>query len=255
MNATASSTMIDRRAGDQRFHFWMASAFVFIAFGGFMPTYWLPVAAGTFHPPAIIHVHGLLLFTWTLFYFAQTALVAMGRTPDHRNWGLAGIALFATLVCSILATKIAMLRLDDQMGVGDAGRRFAAVSLVGLPLYIGVFALAIAKVRKPETHKRLMLLLMVAFMHPAIARVFATLLAGPGGHDGPPPVFFAVPPGLVSDLLLVVAIVHDWRTRGRPHRVYVIGGAMMLAEQILVVPIAASAWWMASARAFQGILG
>lgn len=256
MNATASSTMTNRRAGEQRFHLWMAGAFVFVAFGGFMPTYWMKIANGTFHAPPIVHIHGLLLFTWTLFYFAQTALVAAGRTPDHRSWGLAGIALFATMICSILMTKIAMLRIDDHYGVGDAGRRFAAVSLVGLPLVITFFALAIANVRRPDVHKRLMLLLMVAFMHPAVARVFVALLAGPDtGHSGPPPAFFAVPPGLVSDLLLVVALVYDWRTRGRPHRVYVIGGSALLAEQILMVPISMTAWWMQFMHAYQGMLG
>jgi hypothetical protein len=36
----------------------------------------------------------------------------------------------------------------------------------------------------------------------------------------------------VADLLLVVAIVHDWRTRGRPHPVYVFGGVALLAVQL-----------------------
>src|SRR5436190_7654361 len=75
------------------FYVWMAAAFVIVAFGGFSPTYWAPVAAGTFKAPPIIHIHGMLMFTWVCFYFLQTALVATGRTLNHRNWGLAGIAL------------------------------------------------------------------------------------------------------------------------------------------------------------------
>ena len=47
------------------------------------------------------------------------------------------------------------------------------------------FSLAIANVRRPETHKRLMYLIMAAFMHPAIARVMLTLFAPPAAH-GPP---------------------------------------------------------------------
>jgi hypothetical protein len=72
------------RADARRFHLWMSTVFLLIAFGGFIPTYWAKVASGTFHAPPIIHIHGMVLFTWTLFYFLQTAWVAAGR-PAHRR--------------------------------------------------------------------------------------------------------------------------------------------------------------------------
>src|SRR5436853_604700 len=104
--------------------------------------------------------------------------------------------------------------------------------MAGVLMLIGFFSLAIANVRRPETHKRLMYLIMVGFMHPAIARVMLTLFAPPGAQ-GPPPVFVAVPPGLIADLLIVVAMIYDWRTRGRPHHVYVYGGLTLLADQLM----------------------
>lgn len=78
-----------------RFHFRMAMVFVVIAFGGFTPTYWAAVASGTFAAPPIVHVRGALLFSWTLLYLIQTALVASGRTTRHQALGLFGIALFS----------------------------------------------------------------------------------------------------------------------------------------------------------------
>lgn len=242
------------RAAGRQFYVWMAGVFVLIAFSGFTPTYWAPVARGTFGGPPILHIHGALLFSWTLFYFAQTAWVVSGHTATHRAWGLAGIALFSIMVCSILVTVVIVLRLDDVRGYGDAGRRFSAVPLVALPTFIAFFALAIANVRRPEVHKRLMYLVMVGCMHPAIARVALTLFAPPGAQ-GPPPVFVAVPPGLVADLLLVIAIVYDVRTRGRPHPVYVWGGLCLLASQFATVPIAATAGWMSIARFLEGLGG
>ncbi len=255
MEATLAQSSVDR-VNSRRFHVWMAGVFVLIAFGGFTPTYWARMAAGTFHAPPIVHIHGFLLFTWTLFYFLQTALVAAGRTPNHRAWGLGGIALFSVLICSIIATRITMLRLDDAHGMGDASRRFSAVVFVALPLLIGLFAAAIANIRRPEVHKRIMYVLMASMMTPALARLFLTFLAPPGaGADGPPPVFVAVPPAVVACLLIVVAMVYDWRTRGRPHQVYVYGLVLVLAETFLQVPISTSQTWMNIATALQHIPG
>ncbi len=242
------------RSSDRHFHLWMAGVFVLIAFGGFTPTYWAPVASGTFRGPPILHLHGALLFSWTLFYFTQTAWIAKGHTSTHRAWGMAGIALFSVMMCSILVAQISVMRIADTRGYGDAGRRFAAVALCGLPVLIGFFWLAIANVRRPGIHKRFMYLLMVGFMHPAIARVVLTLFAPPGAQ-GPPPVFVAVPPGLIADLLIVVAVIYDWRTRGRPHPVYVYGGLTLLTEQLLTVPISATQTWMSVSRFLEGLAG
>jgi hypothetical protein len=255
MEATVSGTD-GTRLDTRRFHLRMAAVFVLIAFGGFIPTYWAPVASGAFHAPPITHIHGILLFSWTLFYFIQTAWVASGRTPDHRAWGLAGISLFTLMICSIIVLKITMMRLDDARGLGDASRRFAAVTFGAMPVMIGMFALAIANVRRPEIHKRLMYVLMTGLMIPALARLFLTFLAPPGAAaGGPPPAFVAFPPAVVAALLVVVAIVHDWRTIGRPHKAYVYGGLVVLVANILAVLMAGTDTWMSIARYLQSLGG
>src|SRR4051812_26984784 len=105
MSATINDTGAVRAADGavistgRHFYVWMAAGFLLIAFGGFVPTYWAKLAAGTFDRPPIFHIHGLLLFSWTAFFFVQTVLVAAGRRLDHRTWGLAGIALFSLLMC------------------------------------------------------------------------------------------------------------------------------------------------------------
>ena len=198
--ANASPLVAER----SRFYVWMAGVFILVAFSGFTPTFWAPVAKGTFRAPPIIYIHGALLFTWTWFFFAQTALVAARRTLDHRAWGLAGISLFSVLMCSILVGEAAVLRRDELAGFGDAARRFSAVTLLAWPMMAGLFALAMINIKKPESHKRYMMVLMIGMMTPAIARVFITLFAPPGAAAaGPPPAFVALPPSLVADLLLV----------------------------------------------------
>jgi hypothetical protein len=101
-----------------------------------------------------------------------------------------------------------------------------------------------------------MMLLMIGMMTPAIARVFITLFAPPGAAAaGPPPAFVSLPPSLVADMLLVGAIVRDWRVVGRPHPVYVYGGLALLAQQLLVVPVSYTGWWLHIARAYQNLAG
>ncbi len=239
-----------------RFHFWMAALFLLIAFGGFTPTYWVPVATARFHQPPIVHIHGVLLFAWTLLYFAQTWLIAAGRLARHRGWGMAGIALFTAMVCSILVTKITNLHLAEAAGMGDAERRFSAVALCSLVPMVALFTAAIRNVGRPEVHKRWMYLLMCFLMVPALARVFLVALAPPGAAaGGPPPVAVIIPPTLVAALLAAVGALYDWRTRGRVHPVYAWGAPAVVLWTLAIVPFSSTSTWMRIARAIEALAG
>ena len=236
------------------FYVGMAATCVLIAFGGFVPTYWAKIAQGSFGGGPLLHLHGALFFAWTLFFLLQTALVATGRIVNHRDWGLAGIALATAMAFTVVIAAIRSIKVAETISMGDEARRFAIVSLSGLVLFAVFFTLAIVNVRRAESHKRYMLVAMVPLMQAATARVFMRLFAPPGAV-GPPPVFVAVPPGLVVDMLLVAGMVYDWRTRGRPHPIYVVGLAVNVAVQLLCVPLAGTAAWMAIARAVEALAG
>lgn len=242
------------RAQTRWFYVGMAAVFVVVAFGGFVPTYWAKMASGAFTGAPILHFHGLFFFTWTLFFLVQTSLVATGRIMDHRAWGVAGVSLATAMGFTVVLAAINSIKAAETIGMGDEARRFTAVSLLGLALAAGFFTTAIARNRDGELHKRLMILMMVTLMHPAIARVFMTLFAPPGAV-GPPPVMMAVPPGLAADLLLIPAMIYDWRTRGRPHSVYLLGLGLLLAYQLTLVPISATPGWMSFARWVEGLAG
>jgi hypothetical protein len=79
------ATLNPVRQSGSYFYVWMAVVCALVAIGGFAPTYWTKIAAGSFHGPTIIHLHGFLLFSWVCFYLLQTTLVATGRsTSDIR---------------------------------------------------------------------------------------------------------------------------------------------------------------------------
>jgi hypothetical protein len=249
----AASLRVDRTRS-HGFYVAMAAIFVLIAFGGFIPTYWAKLVQGSFHANPIVHIHGALFFAWTLFFLFQTALVAGGRTPDHRSWGLAGISLGTAMAISIVLAAMNSMKTADAAGFAEQGRQFAIVPLAALPVFVAFFAAAIANVRRPEIHKRLMLLTMMPLMHAAIFRVYLVSTAPPGAV-GPPPAAAAIPPGLITDLLIVAGMIHDWRVRRRPHPVYVVGGAIMVAEEVLSGLLGASPAWLAFAAWVESLAG
>jgi hypothetical protein len=50
-------------------------------------------------------------------------------------------------------------------------------------------------------------------------------------------------------------MVYDWRTRGRPHKVYVYGGILVLLELFLVVPISGTKAWLTTAQFLEHLAG
>lgn len=237
------------RASGNSFYVWMAGVCALIAFGGFAPTYWLQLAPATFIGAPLIHLHAALFSGWTLLFLSQTVLAANGRIDHHRAWGVAGVSLATAMIVVGAATAIQGFNAQIADGHGAAQRMFLIVPISALVVFAAFFATALANVNRPEIHKRLMLLATVSLLQAAMARVFFTLITGggPGRRPGlgpPGTVIQTVAPGLIVDLLIVAAMIYDWRTRGRPHSAYVIGGGLLLAAQLLRVPLSTTPTWL-----------
>jgi hypothetical protein len=248
------------RAKVSHFYVWMAAACALVAFGGFAPTYWLQLPARTFVGPPLLHMHGALFSAWTLLLLSQTLLAANGRLDHHRAWGLAGISLATAMVVIGLAAAILTLTTGLAAGYGDHSRAFLILPVSAISLFAGFFIAAIANIRRPEAHKRFMLLATISLLQAAMGRIFFVLVTGGGpglrpGLGPPPPLVIGLVPSLIIELLIVAGIVHDWRTRGRPHPVWLIGGAVMTAVILLRGPLSGTSDWLAFADALAHITG
>lgn len=223
------------QSGFASFYVTMAAIFALIAFAGFAPSYWLRLPSGTFAGSPMLHLHGLLFSIWTLYFLSQAVLVANGRLRSHKSWGLAGISLATAMVFTGIAVAIAGLTRRIELGYGDEGRAFAVVPVTSALLFGGLIIFAMANLRRPEWHKRLMLVATAALLQPAIARF---IFMANGRSDaalrqaGPPPaVEFTMIPGAIADTLILVALLYDWKARGRPHPAYLWGfGAVLLVH-------------------------
>jgi len=240
------------RANRSWFFVWMAAVCAVLAFAGFAPTYWLQLRPGTFVGSPLLHLHGLLFSAWTIYLLLQTILAARGRVTRHRSWGLLGVSLATAMVVVGLAVANDVLSVRLAAGFADRARAFHIVSTSMIALFGGFVAAAIVFVARPEIHKRLMVLATVAMIPPAIARLFFAVSVGigPGLRPGlgpPRTVASVLAPALVADILILVGVMHDVRTRGRPHLTYVVGGALMLAVQVLREPVSRTHTWYAIA--------
>ncbi len=225
-----------------------AATFVAVAVIGFAPTYWIPLTRAKLEVPPITHVHALFFYGWTLLFLRQTWLAATGEVTRHRELGVAGVALATGMLFVGLNASVTSLKRAEAAGFGDAARAFSIVSVTAIVMFAVLVAIAVLNVRKPEVHKRLMVVATASMLQAAVGRWFLLFLAparpvGVTGVASPPPVFVTVMPGLVANLLIVAAMIHDRRTMGRVHRVYWIAGACVLAVQVLRVPVSTTSAW------------
>jgi hypothetical protein len=243
-----------RRAGRRsRFYLGLALVCALIAIGGFAPSYWLQLPRGTFVGPPLLHIHGILCTAWILFLISQTWLMSRGRTRSHKDWGLAGISLATALIVVGIVVAITSMESSIAQGHGDTARSFLIVPLAALLRFALFTGAAVAFVRNPEWHKRLMIVGTVGLIEAAAAR-FAFLMAvgtGPGIRPGlfaPPPQAMPVVVGLLLQLLIVAGMVHDKRTRGSVHPAWIVGVTVSVAIILLKVPLSATPGWLSFAN-------
>ena len=262
MTATTSDSAPRAAAsGRTRFYLWMAVAMAAAAFLGFAPTFWIPLAQGIPEKIAVLAIHGALFFGWCLFLIYQTWLVASGQSARHRETGLIGISLATAMVIFGTGAAINSAERAGAAGFGPVGETFMIVPMAGMFLFAGLMIAAIMNVRRPEWHKRLLLVATAIMLEAPLARPFIAYvvmggnlppfqgnvgLAGLGGP--PPPVMGVLIPALIADLFIVAGMVFDWRTLGKVHPAYLWAGGITLAEQILRDPFANTGLWHAIAR-------
>lgn len=211
---------------------------------GFFKTFILPSARGAFSAPAVIYIHGGLLFLWTILLVLQSVLIRMRKLKLHRRLGFLSIGLIPCVVISTMAAGVFALERDLGLGGGQS----AVSSLVGTftaPIIFAIlFTAAIAYRRRPEFHKRLMLLAMIAILWPAFFRFrhYFPSVAHPEFVFG-----FALP-----DSMVLFAMLWERVTTGRVHVVYLTAGLALIVENFAEFYLFDSSGWRVLANWLAG---
>ncbi len=215
------------------FYFWMTVAMFATIFGGFGLSYFQPMVAGTLRPVSpIVHFHGLFYFTWMTLLVAQSGLVSSGNIALHKTLGTAGISIATGLV--IFATVITILNVGASLELEVTPFLFELmyISLLAILIFTVLFILAIRNTRRPEYHRRLILLATIGFLGAGINRFYIFIFTV---EFAPFWALYAI-----ADLFIIALLVHDWRENRKIHPATLTGGLVNVVPQVLHVPIATS---------------
>jgi len=228
------------------FFSWMTIVMAAFVFGGFGMTYLYPLTTGTFPTaPPVVHLHGIVFFSWIILLVAQPILIGVRKLPLHKSLGTFGIAL---------ATAIMFMGFITQM-LGAAHSREHPTPNLYNGVYLGImavagfgtmFTLAMRNTRRPEIHKRMILLAMLPILPPGIHR------------------FYMVPLGLKAfpiaamyttlDMMALAILIQEWRSTRRISGYTMFGVGWILVQQALHYPVTHSQWFADFVYALSGMM-
>jgi hypothetical protein len=238
-----------RLLNERMFFTGMALAMALAVFVGFAPTYYL-AALNDARTPILtpsVHIHGALSTAWILLLIVQTRLIAAGRHDIHRLAGLAGVLVgMAILISGIFVALNSERRVHTEATADTLADPyvFLIFPLTGVCLFAAFATLGVLNRRRPDVHKRLMLLATANLIVPALARLAtqATTAMGLAGPKG------AVGGVLLLNVFLAGLVIYDLTTRGRLHPVTLWGVGIIVLSEPLRFVIGFSAPWQAFAR-------
>jgi hypothetical protein len=231
--------MTTKRLGplSQYFYFSMSLLIAAVVIYGFGRTIDQNLIHATPIRPWILYLHAVVFSGWVVFFIVQSALVRVHRVSVHRTLGWFGVAIGALIPVLGISTAITMARFNILHYQSTFATAFLIVPFMDIFCFTIPFALAIYWRRKPEFHRRLMLIATCALTSAAFGRF-------------PHPIrdlWFYV--GV--DLLIFFGVLRDLMVTRRVHAVYRYALPALIIGQVIVMHLflTASPRWIAIANA------
>ena len=229
-------TSIDKRRAERIFYTAMSVAILITVFAGFSRTFFLRPYFQTQPLLPFLIAHGIIFSSWIVLFLTQTTLIAAKRTRLHMRLGIAGGVLASLML--IIGVYTSLVRAKGPSPIPDVNPlSFLTIPLGDMLLFGILVGAALYFRRRPDTHKRLMLLSTIAILPAAVARLPIGFI-----ETGGPLVFFGV-----SDLFILPLLVFDIVTRGRPHRATLLGAALIVISHPLRMVLGGTQAWLAFA--------
>lgn len=236
----ADNVLLRRKNHDHRF-FWIAAAAVVVAvLVGFGPTFYLKPFFN--NPPiarSVIYFHGFVMAAWVLLFAIQVYFISSKKIKLHQQLGYAGIALaFLVFVTGMMVTVSAARYGTASAPPNIPPLEFMIVPFGDMIVFVILFGAAVYYRKNSPNHKRLMLLTMINFLPPAIARFPGDLTNTYG-----PLWFYGVPTILTLGLILLDA----WYNR-RLNKVFLFASIFLVGSMWIRLPLSSTEAWLGFAR-------
>jgi len=203
-------------------HFYVAMALgiaciVVVAFGRQIVGY-------AIHPPPprpwILYLHVTLSSLWVLLFVGQATLINVRRIAWHRFVGWFGLALGSLLPIVGILTALTMARFHIAQGGPDRSASLI-VPIFEMLAFAATFGLAFYWRRRPEYHRRLMLMATCVL-------AFAAFPALPAWIKPMNAWYSAI-------ALILLGAARDWIAMRRVHPVYLYGLPALIAGQLTAI--------------------
>src|ERR1700743_1477816 len=216
---------------ERYFYLFMSLLITVVVFYGFSYTINQNLLHPRVQPPQIVCVHSFVFSAWVFFFILQSALVRSHNVHLHRTLGWVGVGLATSILVLGYTTSTAVLRLAIQRQLPFPTVSFLFVEIMELICFAAPFALAIYWRKRPDFHRRLVLIATCALTEAAFGRIPSL------------PTLFA-PAGV--DALILLGVLRDMIVECHIHKVYLYALPTMIFLQIVAEYTSAhqSSWWI-----------
>lgn len=202
---------------------------------GFLKTFIIPLVSGTKTWPLAIYVHAIFVFGWVTIFLTQSLLIQNKKYKTHIFIGRWAAFMAVGAAISIIPASLFQIERELKEGLGQTAISSIVGSLASATMFLILVTLGILNRKRPQVHKRFMLLATILLIWPAWFR---------WRHYFPsverPDIWFAV---VLSDSLILVAFIWDWLKNKYIHPALLCGGLFIIAENVLEILLFDSTGW------------
>ena len=232
------------RTVERIFYSGMAILLCVCVYIGFSPTYFQAGVLRAPLPSPILHVHGAVFTLWMLLFAVQAALISARRVQWHRSFGTVAFCFPPVMIVLGVMAAIDALHRGVRIGPLDPAVS-AAFPLIGIAAFAIVIYCSWRARRRPDAHKRLILIATMGLVGAAFGRF-------PWSRIGLPP---AAGPATGVGSVLLILIVYELITIRRIHRSTLWAAPLIFASVALAVPIGMTSAWHAFAAFLNRTIG
>jgi hypothetical protein len=200
---------------------------------GFSRTYFAAGMVLAPLPNVLVHIHGGAFTLWMVLYLVQSALVSAKRVMWHRTLGTIAFCLPPIMVVLGVAAALDGVRRGTHIG-GLPTNVSLAIPLFGIATFAVVIWAAWRARRRPDAHKRLIVIATIGISEAAIGRFPVWM------RMGIPPAGSNV---LILGLLLLLMVGYDLYALRRVHRSTMWAAPLTLITAAAAVPIGMTPIW------------